>query len=125
MEDWKIAGSNSDGKADIGKSMMSLLYVQFGELNKEISDVLTFGAEKYVKPVTHDSWRSVPEGRRRYIDAAMRHFHKYFVEGEECDKESGLNHLAHMMTNFHFVYEIDQGRVLPNVSDDTSDKAVV
>ena len=108
MEDWREAGAASDGKADTGKAMMSLMAVQFGDMNKQIAEVLTFGAEKYPKPITHDSWKTVPEGRRRYIDAALRHFHMYFVEGEELDPESGKHHLAHMMTNLHFIYELDK-----------------
>lgn len=106
MEDWKAAGAASDGKADTGKSMMSLLMVQFGDLNKQTADVLTFGAEKYPKPPLHDSWRNVPQGEQRYLDAAYRHLHTYFVEGEEIDPESGRSHLAHVMCNLHFIHEL-------------------
>ena len=109
MDNWKEAGLNSDGKADVGKCMMSLLMVQFGDLNKQVADVLTFGAEKYPKPPLHDSWRGVPDGTRRYTDALYRHLHKYFVEGEELDPESGMHHFAHAMCNLHFIYELNKG----------------
>lgn len=106
MSDWKAAGAASDGKADTGKSMMSLLMVQFGDLNKQVADVLTYGAEKYSKPPLHDSWKEVPEGERRYTDALYRHLHAYLVEGEELDPESGKHHFAHAMCNMHFLYEM-------------------
>lgn len=105
MTDWKEAGANSDGKADIGKAKMSLLMVQFGDLNKQVAEVLTFGEEKYPKPDTHDSWRGVPKGTMRYTDALYRHLHAVFVEGEELDSESGLHHFAHAIANLHFLYE--------------------
>lgn len=105
-KDWRLAGANSDGKADTGKTMMSLLMVQFGDLNKQVADVLTFGSEKYPKPPLHDSWKDVPDGIRRYTDAIYRHLHAYFVLNEELDQESGLHHLAHAMCNMHFIYEL-------------------
>jgi hypothetical protein len=64
--------------------------------------VLHYGAEKYtvrdesgavVSDGAHN-WNKVPEGRRRYLDALMRHAWAY-VRGEENDPESGLPHLAH------------------------------
>lgn len=107
-EDWKAAGAASDGKADTGKTMMSLLHVQFGDMQKQVADVLTYGAEKYPLPPLHDSWRSVPGGEVRYVDAFLRHFHAYFVEGEKIDPESGKSHIAHMMCNLHFIHELNK-----------------
>ena len=95
-------------KSDSGKTMMSLLMVQFGDLNKQVADVLTYGAEKYPKPPLHDNWRGVPNGKIRYTDAMYRHLHAYFVEGEKVDPETGLSHLAHAISNAHFVYELDK-----------------
>lgn len=106
MTDWKAAGAASDGKADTGKSMMSLLMVQFGDLNKQVADVLTYGADKYPKPPLHDSWKEVPDADRRYIDALYRHLHAVFVEGEELDQESMKHHFAHAICNLHFLYEL-------------------
>lgn len=105
MPDWKRAGHASDGKADTGKAKMSLLMVQFGDLNKQVAEVLTFGEEKYPKPSTHDSWRDVPKGNMRYTDALYRHLHAVFVDGEELDSESGKHHFAHAIANLHFLYE--------------------
>lgn len=108
LPDWMAAGHASDGKADSGKTMMSLLMVQFGDLERQVAEVLTFGESKYPKPITHDSWRDVPEGRRRYIDALYRHLHKFLVDKEELDEESGKHHLAHAMANMHFIYALDK-----------------
>lgn len=116
-DDWKAAGAASDGKADNGKTMMGLLMVQFGDLNKQVADVLTFGAEKYFKPPYHDSWKDVPDGKIRYTDGMLRHFHAYFVEGEKVDPESGKSHLAHLMCNVHFIHELDKIK-----DDETSDR---
>ena len=108
MLDWRAAGAASDGKADTGKCMMSLLMVQFGDLNKQVADVLTYGAEKYPKPPLHDSWKTVPDAERRYTDALYRHLHAYLVDGEEDDVESGKSHLAHAICNLHFIHELNK-----------------
>jgi hypothetical protein len=52
--------------------------------------VLTFGARKY----SDDNWQHVPNARRRYFAAAMRHLSAW-ITGEKVDPESGENHLAH------------------------------
>lgn len=65
-----------------------------------LAAVLTYGAKKY-KP---NNWRSVdPE---RYVAAFERHWHA-FISGELFDKESGLPHLAHCMTNLAFLLELN------------------
>ena len=51
---------------------------------------LNHGARKY----GDDNWRKVPDAKRRYFAALMRHIVAWWC-GEECDKESGLSHLAH------------------------------
>ena len=69
---------------------------------KATVDVLTFGAEKY-EP---DNWKHVPDSKRRYFDAAMRHMWAY-KEGEIMDPESGRHHLAHALCCLMFLYEHD------------------
>jgi hypothetical protein len=69
---------------------------------KATVDVLTFGAEKY-EP---DNWKWVPDSKRRYFDAAMRHMWAY-KEGEIMDPESGKHHLAHALCCLMFLYEHD------------------
>lgn len=57
---------------------------------KDILRVLEFGAKKY----TRDNWQKVPDAKRRYTAAALRHVTAY-AAGETLDPESGLPHLAH------------------------------
>lgn len=53
--------------------------------------VLEFGAKKY----SRDQWRYVPDARRRYQAAAMRHL-AAVIDGEWLDSESHEPHLAHL-----------------------------
>lgn len=66
---------------------------------ESLAAVLTYGAKKY-KP---NNWRSVDP--QRYVAAFERHWHAY-ISGEMLDKESGLPHLAHCMTNLTFLLEL-------------------
>lgn len=59
---------------------------------EQVVDILTYGAEKYAD----GNWMQVPENRKRYFAAAMRHLTKWFM-GERLDEESGRNHLAHAL----------------------------
>lgn len=70
---------------------------------RETVKVLTFGAEKY-EP---DNWRRVPDGPRRYFDAAQRHLWAY-KEGEIADPETNVNHLAHAICCLMFMLDIDE-----------------
>ena len=63
--------------------------VPVGVLPKIIT-VLQFGAQKYAP----DNWMRVPNGRKRYYNALMRHMEAWRA-GEKKDPESGLSHLAH------------------------------
>lgn len=67
---------------------------------EEIVKVLTAGAQKYDR----DNWRRVPEGNRRYFDAAQRHIWAW-KRGEKLDPETGLPHLAHASCCLLFLLE--------------------
>ncbi len=56
----------------------------------QVIKVLTFGASKY----SDDNWKKVPDRRRRYYAAMMRHVDTWW-QGEKIDPESGVHHLAH------------------------------
>lgn len=75
-------------KYDNGKLRWDLVPPQAIEA---VVAVITYGASKY----DDDNWRKVPNGRRRYFAALMRHAWSY-ARGEKCDDESGLPHLAHV-----------------------------
>jgi len=81
------AGAPVGRKDDRGKPQWDLLPVASV---RSIVEVLTFGAKKYAP----NAWQSVPEARRRYYAATMRHLAAWW-EGERLDEESGLPHLAH------------------------------
>lgn len=85
----------SDGKSDEGKRRWHLLPMEQVE---SLIDVLEYGARKY----SEDSWRQVPDGKRRYYNAAMRHLVAW-SKGERLDPESGLHHLAHAAVNCLFI----------------------
>lgn len=75
-------------KDDVGKDRWDLLPV---DSIKEFVKVLTFGAEKY----NDRNWESGIRYGRCY-SAALRHLTAWW-SGEELDKETGLNHLAHAL----------------------------
>lgn len=74
-------------KFDAEKMDWSLLPIESVE---EVVKVLMFGAQKYAP----DNWKNVPDHKRRYYNAAMRHITAW-KKGEKVDKETGISHLAH------------------------------
>ena len=69
---------------------------------KAVVEILTLGAQKYDR----DNWKHVPDGKRRYFDAAMRHLWDW-KSGERFDEETSKNHLAHAICNLMFLLERD------------------
>lgn len=69
-----------------------------------VVDVLEHGARKYAP----DNWRQVPEPRRRYFAAMLRHLAAWRL-GEKVDPESGLSHLAHACCCGLFLLELEVG----------------
>jgi hypothetical protein len=65
----------------------------------DVAKVLTFGANKYGA----HNWR---EGiiHSRLLSATMRHVNSY-INGEDLDPESGINHLAHASCNLMMLLE--------------------
>ncbi|MCU7521636.1 MAG: hypothetical protein HF312_15575 [Ignavibacteria bacterium] len=80
-------------KYDAGKDRWDLL--PFAQV-RQIVKVLTFGAAKY-EP---NNWQGVE--KERYIAAAFRHLTAW-IDGERCDPESGIHHLAHAACNLLFL----------------------
>lgn len=87
-------------KFDTCKGQWSL--VPTGVMN-DVVDVLTKGAQKYAP----DNWKHVPESRRRYYDALMRHTTSWW-EGELNDPETGNSHLSHAICCLMFLHWFDQ-----------------
>lgn len=88
-------------KYDGGKLLVSLVQPEFV---RGVAEVLTFGANKYAP----NSWQTVPDAKRRYEDALYRHWLSY-LEGEELDSESGLEHLKHLACNAMFLLYLNKG----------------
>ena len=86
-------------KKDAGKNRMDLIPPSW-----VISDgeVLTFGQSKGYK---ENSWREVDS--KRYRAALLRHLFEY-LDGNITDRESGLNHLAHVRVNAGFLMELEK-----------------
>lgn len=63
---------------------------------------LTYGVTKY----DDNNWRVVPEGRKRYLAAAMRHIQEY-RKGNLWDHEQEIHHLSAAINNFSFIVEKD------------------
>lgn len=68
---------------------------------KAVAEVLAFGNTKYAP----FSWALVPS--EDYVDAIYRHLAAARL-GEVNDKESGLSHLAHAITNLMFLLDRQQ-----------------
>lgn len=66
-----------------------------------VAEVLAYGACKYEE----DNWRKVPNVGKRYFAAALRHLAEWRL-GEQCDRESGLPHLAHAACCVLFMLEL-------------------
>lgn len=80
-------------KLDSGKLRMDLIPPV---AIKELARVLTYGAEKYGP----NNWHNVDS--ERYKAALLRHIIEW-MDGEECDQESGLKHLSHALCNVAFL----------------------
>ncbi len=83
---------------------------------QEFADVLTYGAKKY-EP---DNWKRVPDAKRRYFDAAMRHMWA-LKRGEQVDPETGLHHAAHAMCCLAFIIDIElDPRIIEDITNPNS-----
>ena len=86
-------------KFDTGKLQYSLIPPS---ATHALAEVLTYGANKYAP----NNWQLVDNGEVRYMDALFRHL-EAFRSGETYDPESGIHHLAHVLTNVAFLHYLD------------------
>ena len=93
----EIAGGRKD---DAGKDPWDLM--PWGPV-RDIVRVLEHGARKY-EP---ENWRRVPNARRRYFSAMMRHILAWW-RGERIDADSGFPHLACAGCSLLFLAALDQ-----------------
>ena len=83
------------------------------EFNQWISEVLTFGAEKYGSY----TWLREKYKYTDFIGAYKRHLLAW-EKGEELDKETGLSHLQHAASNILFLNYYIHGQILTKAEDD-------
>jgi len=95
----KAKNGNLGIKFDDEKTRFDLL--PWNEV-KQVADVFTLGAKKYAD----DNWKYVPDGKKRYFAAAMRHLVAW-KEGEKYDGETKFNHLAHALCCIFFLLFLD------------------
>ena len=68
----------------------------------EVSNVLTFGAEKY----DEENWRKLDNLQDRYSGGALRHIFAH-LDGELKDEETDCSHLAHAICCLMFKLELE------------------
>lgn len=68
-----------------------------------VAEVLGYGAVKYGE----HNWRAVPDARKRYVAATLRHLLTDMTNEQPLDPESGLPHIAHAIASLLFILEID------------------
>lgn len=90
-------------KFDSGKPEFSLLPPWATEA---VARVLTIGAQKYEV----NNWKFVPNGKFRYVNAAMRHLFAH-LRGEIKDPETGESHLAHAICCLMFILDSEESGV--------------
>nr|WP_277987365.1 dATP/dGTP diphosphohydrolase domain-containing protein [Halomonas litopenaei] len=78
-------------KYDSEKPRTDLLISDMPRALEAVSQVLTFGAEKY----SPGNWQYVENADSRYLAAALRH-EMALARGEQNDPETGVHHLAHV-----------------------------
>lgn len=88
-------------KLDQGKLLPDLVLGDFSNALEEVTRIGTFGAKKY----TDHGWLSVPNGKKRYSEAMMRHWLK-MKKGETHCSDSGEMHLSHFAWNVLAVLEL-------------------
>jgi hypothetical protein len=91
--------ANDPAKHDDGKPDLTLAMEAFPRAIVELSKVMEFGL---AKGYGRGSWRSLPDGERRYKAAMFRHA----LAIEEHDDESCLLHAAHVAWNAMAVLEL-------------------
>ena len=109
-----VAAESQAFKADAGKPDFDLLMSGMPNALLGVVKVLSWAVAptplapwpdggKGYKP---HSWQQVPEAKRRYRAALMRHQNAIAL-GEINDRESGLSHWYHIATNALFLAELE------------------
>ena len=103
--------SSAEGmKFDSDKPELDLL-LDFGLAFQEVGKVATYGANKYAP----GNWLFVEKADRRYMAALLRHLMQSNIDA--IDKETGIDHLAHVAWNALAVLELKLRSIDTNHAD--------
>lgn len=91
-----------EGKDYAGKLRPTLVPT---EAIRAIANVREYGATKYA---SDENWKVVPV--EYYRDALYRHLLAYLDDPQAKDKESGLPHMWHLLTNAAFLTALETGQ---------------
>lgn len=97
--------NNKGIKHDFNKLKWGLLPIKAMRL---VVKVLMYGAKKYGEDRANPNYKRVDKSKDRYYDATMRHLTDWYYGISTIDKESGINNLAHAISNILFLLELDQ-----------------
>lgn len=93
--------TNYHAKSDYGKAKLSLCPRR---IIWDVAAIREYGNNKYPDGGP-DNWKMVD--KKRYRDAAARHFAQYLDQPLSVDSESGLPHLWHLACNIAFLCEME------------------
>lgn len=88
-------------KHDAGKPCYRLIPFH---LLDGLAKIREYGVNKYG---AEESWKDVPDAKKRYTDALLRHIFAWLA-GEKLDKESGLRHIDHALCNLVFLLHFEE-----------------
>ena len=97
---------SSGQKFDNGKLEMAEFFSQFPKALKGLCTVAQYGKIKYSEGNGNVNFKEVPNAKKRYKDAMVRHMMAY-LEGEWLDSESLCPHLFHLLWNVGALIELD------------------
>jgi hypothetical protein len=89
--------------AQIGAGSFSTGVLRYAGALEQVCIVSMAGAKKY----TRGGWRTVENGKQRYLAAWWRHWIDRNVMGETHSQDLGILHLAHELWNLMAVIELD------------------
>lgn len=90
-------------KDDENKLRAGLVLGGFSRSLGEVCRVGTYGAKKY----SDGGWMHVPDGKKRYMDAAMRHWLEHMAGATFNMKDGNVRHLAQVIWNLCCVLEFE------------------
>jgi len=93
-------------KFDSGKLEMAEFFSQFPKSLKGLCTVAQYGKIKYGEGNGNVNFKEVPDAKKRYKDAMVRHMMDY-INGEFIDSESLCPHLFHLLWNVGALIELD------------------